>query len=113
LVDIDLASRLVELAAGVGLIASCLLLYRFFRGGIMEQPFIIFSVGSVVFFADRTISILVSLQLVPANLYTVIFEGMETLFVILFTSGFLLLYRNWRRLQHQTPQKNAIPASFA
>jgi hypothetical protein len=106
-------SGIVELGATVGLIASCLLLYRFFRGGIMEQSFIIFSIGSVLFFMDRSITILVLLGLLPSGPFTEIHLIMETIFVILFTLGFLLLYKNWMSIQRRVPQRDTLSPRLA
>jgi hypothetical protein len=109
LITLDLFSELVELAASVGLIASCILLYRFFRGGIMGQSFILFSTGSVLFLVDRSITTMISLNYLAVEPFTIIHLIMETIFVVILTVGFLLLYRNWMRLQHRVPVKSAEP----
>ncbi len=74
----------------------------------MEQPFIVFSIGSVLFFVDRTISTLIYLNYLPIEPYTLIFLSMETVFVLLLTSGFLLLYRNWMRVQRRIPERTSL-----
>ena len=111
MITLDLFSEVVELAASVGLIASCILLLRFFRGGIMVQSFIFFSVGSVLFFVDRSITTLISLAYLPSVPFTVIHLIVETIFVVLFTVGFLLLYRNWMHVQHHIPERRSVSIS--
>lgn len=101
----DAISRYIELASSVGLIASCVLLYRFFRGGIMASSFMLFSVGSVIFFVDRAMTALINTNYLPQNPYTVIHLSMETFFLILFTVGFILLYRNWTKVQRPVPER--------
>ena len=101
----DEISRYIELVSSVGLIASCVLLYRFFSGGIMARSFMLFSVGSVLFFTDRVITALINSNYLPENPYTVIHLSMETMFAILFMAGFILLYRNWMKVQRSVPER--------
>lgn len=101
----DEISRYIELVSSVGLITSCVLLYRFFRGGIMAGSFLLFSVGSVLFFISRLMTALINTNYLPENPYTVIHLSMETLFAILFMAGFILLYRNWMKVQRRAPEK--------
>ncbi|MGA2874265.1 MAG: hypothetical protein ABSE82_01890 [Nitrososphaerales archaeon] len=109
MITLVLFSEIVELAASVGLIASCVLLYRFFRGGIMGQSFIFFSAASILFFVDRSITTMISLNYLAKDPYTIVHLVMETIFVILLTGGFLQLYRNWMRVQHRVSVRNSEP----
>lgn len=101
----DTISRFIELGSSIGLIASCLLLYRFFSGGIMAKSFLLFSIGSILFFADRVLTGLIVYEDIPVNPYTVIHFSVETLFAILFMAGFVLLYRNWMKVQRRVPER--------
>lgn len=107
MIALELLSEIVELVASVGLIASCIWLTRFFRGGIMGQSFLFFSAGSVLFLIDRSISTMISLNYLSKEPFTVIHLIMETVFVIIFMVGFLLLYRNWTKVQQRVPVRNA------
>ncbi len=75
----------------------------------MGQSFILFSVGSVLFLVDRSITTMISLNYLAAEPFTIIHLIMETIFIVILTVGFLLLYRNWMRLQHRVPVRNAEP----
>jgi hypothetical protein len=108
-ITLELLSEIVELAASVGLIASCVSLCKFFRGGIMGQSFIFFSAASILFLVDRSVTTLISLNYLAEDPYTVIHLVMETIFVILLAVGFLQLYRNWTRVQHRVPVRNSEP----
>ena len=105
----ELLSEIVELVASVGLVTSCVLLYRFFRGGIMGQSFLFFSAASILFLVDRSITTLISLAYLTKEPYTIIHLTMETIFVVLLMVGFLQLYRNWMRVQHRIPERNSEP----
>ena len=77
----------------------------------MGQSFVFFSVGSVLFFVDRSITTLISLTYLPKVPYTVVHLTIETIFVLIFTVGFLLLYRNWIRVQHRIPERTSMSIS--
>lgn len=79
----------------------------------MEQSFMLFTLGSVMFYVDKVISLLVFVDYLPNSPYTMIHLILETMFVVLFTVGFVLLYRSWMKLQRRTPQRNALPAPLA
>jgi hypothetical protein len=101
----DSISRYIELASSVGLIASCVLLFRFFRGGIMASSFMLFSIGSVLFFVDRVMTALIDSSFLPENPFTLVHLSMETMFAILFMVGFILLYKNWTKVQRPVPER--------
>ena len=103
---------MVELAASVAMIASCILLSRFFRGGVMSQSFAFFSVASVLFLIDRTITTSISLNYIPEDPYGLVHYIIETVFVILLTVGFLLLYRNWTRVQKRSQKVSKEPVTI-
>ena len=78
----------------------------------MGQSFVFFTAASVLFLIDRSITTLISLSYLVREPYTVIHLIIETVFVILLTIGFLLLYRNWTRVQRRIPEvsKQSIPS---
>ena len=94
--------RLGELVSAVGLIATCLLLYRFFRGGIMEFSFALFTAGSVFFFVGVFTALLVESGYLPENPFDVLHLVFEITFVLFLLAGLLLLNRRWA-VQHQDP----------
>ncbi|MGI0092289.1 MAG: hypothetical protein ACREBS_11330 [Nitrososphaerales archaeon] len=105
---LDLVTRIIELIFSVGLIASCVMLFRFFRGGIMAQSFFLFSVASTLFLVDRVIAALVSSDTLPDWPYNTVHLSMEIVFVALLLVGFIQLYRNWMRVQYPAKQKSAM-----
>lgn len=105
---VDFVTRIIELVFSIGLIASCTLLYRFFRGGIMGQSFFIFSAASILFFVDRVIAALISFDTLPDYPYNIIHLSMEIVFVALLVVGFIQLYRNWMRVQHPVQERRAV-----
>ena len=107
------ASEIIELIASVGLIVSCVLLTRFFRGGIMGQSFVFFTVGSVLFLVDRSITTLISLEYLATEPFTIIHLVLETIFVIILMGGFILLYRNWSRVQRRIPEVSKQPLTVS
>ncbi|MHB8566175.1 MAG: hypothetical protein ACYC7D_03830 [Nitrososphaerales archaeon] len=103
IISLDLLTRVVELVASVGLIASCALLYRFFRGGIMAQSFMIFSVASVLFFIGRVFSTMIAFNYLPDDPFDEMHLILEIAFVLLLLGGLVLLYRKWT-VQHRIPE---------
>ncbi len=101
-VSIELIARLLELVSVGILIVCCVLLYRFFRGGIMEQAFQIFAFGSVFFFLGVLMASLIELKVIPSVPYDSIHLVLEIIFVVFLLSGFLILYRRWMA-QNQLP----------
>ncbi len=77
----------------------------------MEQPFLFFSVGSILFLIDRSIATLISLDYIATEPFNVVHLALETISVILLTVGFLLMYRNWSGVQTRIPEVSNEPLS--
>ncbi len=96
---------MIELVASVGLLASCLALYRFFRGGIMSQSFLLFTGASVLFLIGRLVATLVAFGTLAQDPYDEIHLTLEIGFVALLLAGFTVLHRKWMT-QHRLPENN-------
>ena len=68
----------------------------------MEQPFQIFTLGSVFFFLGVLMASLIALKVIPSEPYDSIHLVLEIVFVGFLLSGFFMLYRRWMA-QHQLP----------
>jgi hypothetical protein len=93
--SLDLVVRIVELVSTFGLIATCFLLYRFFRGGIMGAPFALFGVASVFLSLGVFIATLIESQGLPNYPFNAIHLLLEITFVLLLLGGLVLFYRRW------------------
>lgn len=101
-VSVDMIARIGELLSTLGLIITCLLLYRFFRGGIMQLSFALFASGSIFFFVGVSIALLVENRNLPTYPFDAIHLVFEIIFVIFLLSGLVLLYERWIG-QHEDP----------
>lgn len=96
-------ARIGELLSTVGLIMTCLLLYRFFRGGIMQLSFALFASGSVFFFLGVSLALLVENGYLPHYPYDAIHLVFEIIFVLSLLLGLVLLYERWIN-RHEDPR---------
>jgi len=101
-----MVARLGELVSVAGLFVTCLLLYRFFRGGIMQLSFALFASGSVFLFVGVSTVLMVEIGYLPSYPYDAIHLVFEIIFVLFLLTGLVLLYQRWAG-QHEDPHYGA------